>query len=198
MMGRAKKTVRSRGYTVVELMMAVAVFAVGITGIVAMQTVAAAANTHAKNLAVATSLARSWQDRLSMDATLWGGPQEWTEDNMIWVDQVTANNNAWILPAIQGDFGPAAGPRGEFVDHANDAEDVVFCTHLRLTRLLDEPGSGLIRSEVRVFWPKGPQSWDSGDPYCVSNAADIASIGSATDQFHFVYKTTAVRETPSF
>jgi type IV pilus assembly protein PilV len=192
---------KSRGYTIVELMMALAIFAIGITGIVAMQTMAAVGNMHAKNLAIATALARSWQERLAMDATLWGGERDWLETNTVWIDSVATSNNAWILPSISGNFGPAAGALGDFVDHTAFPAEVAFCTHIRLTRLVAQAGSGLVRTEVRVFWPKGESAWlggSGGTDFCVSNAADIASIGAATDQFHFVYKTTAVRQTPFF
>lgn len=183
---------KSKGYTVVELMMALAIFSIGVTGLVATQVVTSRTNLHAKDLAVATQLARSWQDRLSMDANVWGGPSAWLLSNTTWLDVVEGSDaNTWILPAAVTDFGPAAGARGEFVSGAN----AYFCTHIRLTQLLERPGSGLIRSEVRVFWPKGPIAWSNGDPYCVA-AADVADIGADTLRFHFVYNTTVVRETP--
>ena len=131
-----------------------------------------------------------------MDANLWGGEDQWTINNTIWATNVTTNNNNWILPAMSGTFGPAAGSRGEFVNHETTPNDVVFCTHIRLTQLLNTPGAGLLRSEVRVFWPKGGASWNDGANYCRNNAGVITQVGANTTNFHFVYKTTAIRETP--
>ena len=61
----------ARGYTIVELMMAITVLAIGVSGIIAMQKITVASNLHAKKLAIATQIARAWQDRLAVDASLW-------------------------------------------------------------------------------------------------------------------------------
>jgi prepilin-type N-terminal cleavage/methylation domain-containing protein len=186
-----------RGFTAVELMMALAIFSIGITGIVATEIVTARSNLHAKDLAVATQFARSWEERLAMDGILWGGPNSWLLDNTTWLDGVVTNNAEWVLPAASGNFGPGAGARGEFVA----AADAYFCAHIRLTRLIDRTGSGLIRTEVRVFWPKGPAAWSNGDPYCVAaaNLTPIMALDDVeTEWFHFVYNSSVVRETPKF
>ncbi len=181
------------GFTAVELMMALTLFSIGVTGLFAVQAVTARSNTSAKDIATATQLARSWEERLSMDGNLWGGPQDWALANTTWLEVTDSGDNGqWILPAVSGDFGPAAGSRGEPVA----AADAYFCTHIRLTSLQDEP-YGLIRADVRVFWEvKGATAWSDGDPYCVP-AADIVSIG-ASDTFHFVHAATVVRQTPRF
>lgn len=184
-----------RGFTVVELLMSLAIFSIGATGVLALQLVASRANTHAKDLAVATQLARSWQDKLAMDALLWGGPNNWAITQTEWIQLVNTRENQWLLPSddTEGTFGPAADGRGSYVAGAS----AYFCTHLRLTRLFTTPGAQLLRSEVRVFWPKGPIAWEDGDPYC-DLAADVDDIGAATTEFNFVYHTTTIRETPAF
>lgn len=194
-----------RGYTVVELMMAVTIFGIGVSGIAAMQIVSASANAHAKDLAVATALARSWQEKLAMDSTLWGGEKNWLRTQTTWIQQETNFSNAWFQPGMDAaaapSFGPAAGPLGEFVDHTVNPGNVVFCTHIRLTPIDNVPGSQLMRTEVRVFWPKG--EIESAD-YCDGAAGTVATVGASagnpliTQKFHFVYKTTAVRQLPVF
>lgn len=187
------------GYTVVELLMALAIFAIGVTGILAMQYMASGANSHAKRLAVATQLAKSWQEKLAMDALLWGGPREWAIDNTRWLTQVTTQDNVWHLPInnATGDFGPAADANGEFVNYVTTPQtNVIFCTHIRLTRLLTTTNAQLLRSEVRVFWPKGSIGWNDGADYCTS--AVVGAVGAATTQFNFVYQATAIRQTPNF
>lgn len=193
----ATRRVRARGFTVVELLMSLAIFAIAATGVLALQVVASRTNTHAKDLAAATQLARSWQDKLAMDALLWGGPSNWAITQTEWIEVVNAQDNTWVLPADDGagTFGPAADARGAFV--ATGSAAAYFCTHLRLTRLITTPGAQLLRSEVRVFWPKGPIAWNSGAPYCAVGA-NVASIGAATAEFNFVYHTTTIRQTPAF
>lgn len=190
-----------RGFTVVELLMSLAIFAISATGVLALQLVASRTNTHAKDLATATQLARSWQDKLAMDALLWGGPSNFLITQTEWVQEVGTQGDAWFQPANDAalTFGPAADARGGFVD-GTDPNAVYFCTHIRLSPLLATPGAQLLRSEVRVFWPKGPVSWSDGDPYCNgANAPGIVpNIGAATSQFNFVYHTTTIRQTPAF
>jgi type IV pilus assembly protein PilV len=192
----------NRGYTIVELMMALSIFSIGVTGIVAMQSVTASTNGFAKNMSVATALARSWQERLAMDGTLWGGTGQWAITQTRWLQQVGTQNNTWVLPAnddnLTPTFGPRADAKGQFV---TVVANTVFCTHIRLTQLIDpaiRPGSGLIRSEVRVFWPKDTDAWNGGADYCANNPASVTAIGLATSDFHFVYQTTVIRQTPGY
>ncbi len=198
-----------RGYTIVELMMAVTIFGIGVSGIAAMQIVSATANSHAKDLAVATALARSWQEKLAMDSTLWGGTENWQRTQTTWINQETLNSNVWFQPALDvagaPTFGPAAGPLGNFVNHLTDPQDVVFCTHIRLTPIDNVAGSQLMRTEVRVFWPKGETNWaTNGGNYCDGVAATVSTVGASSgnalleSKFHFVYKTSAVRQFPVF
>lgn len=193
--GRAvhRRFVRGRGYTAVELVMAIGIFAVGVTGVFAMQRVTSGANAHAKNVAIATFAAESWLERLAVDATVWTQAAPLASGNTTWLDLLaTATTTDWILPAASGSFGPGFDPLGAYA--ANTAAS--FCTHIRLTRLLPEP-NGLIRAEVRVFWPKPGPRWTGATSYCPASASttEVATVGSATDNFHFVYKTTVVRQT---
>ena len=48
------------GYTMVELMMALALLTVGVLGIVSLQRVTVVSNGHAKRLATAQRIAQTW------------------------------------------------------------------------------------------------------------------------------------------
>src|SRR6185369_16025167 len=65
---------RSRGYTVIEVMIALTLLAIGTMGVIAMQKVTAIANRDAKNLVVANQVARTWLERLRTDAVQWNHP----------------------------------------------------------------------------------------------------------------------------
>lgn len=191
-----RNPVPNRGYTVVELMMGLVVFAIGVTGVAAMQKVTSSTNGHAKNLATATAIAQSWQDQLAVDATRWGQNGAATPlAGTLWLNQIGANDNTWILPAaaLNPVFGPAFDALGR---HTTVAAETVFCTHVRLTELIAAQGSRLIRTEVRVFWPRQGQGLAGNAAYCVN--AQVAAVASQTDAFHFIYKTSAVRQTPGF
>jgi Tfp pilus assembly protein PilV len=68
---QARRAHQEGGYTVIELVMAMGVFAIGITGISAMQAATSASNRHAKNLAIANAIAKTWHEELAVDATQW-------------------------------------------------------------------------------------------------------------------------------
>lgn len=187
---------RARGYTIVELLMALAVFGVGITGVIALQKVTGASNQHARNLALANHVAQSWIERLAADATTWTDVHPIT--NTIWLQEVDAED-AWFLPTTSDGFGPRFGALGQPLA-ADQAAQTVFCTHLRLTMLIDPvgvatsgvpaiPNNGMIRTEVRVFWPRNARA---AADYCTE--AEVADVGEAVQDFHFVYQATAVRQ----
>jgi hypothetical protein len=184
----------SRAYTVVELMMSLAVFATGVTGIIAMQRATVTSNQMAKNMTLANAIAQSWLTRLEADATLWRN----TLNDTVWLKSVdTASmNNAWQLPAYSEElaFGSQFDALGQPVE-----ADGEFCAQIRLAWLYRDQngggirGNGVIRTEVRVFWPRGGQSRVVGD--CTSGAAaTVAAVGAATDTYHFVVQAGAVRQ----
>ena len=193
---------RQRGYTAVELMMAIGIFGIGVTGIIAMQKVTAVSNQHAKNLNIATHIAESWLDMLATDAVTWNHPSpgDATPDigQTTWLQSVKANANTtndWVLPQYSAvlSFGPAFDALGNSINPATAPNgSIAFCSHLRLSWLYQPTvsGNGLIRAEVRVFWLRDGQGF--AQPMC--DNAQVANIGGATQTFHFVQKITAIRE----
>ena len=188
-----------RGYTAVELMMAIAIFGLGVTGIISMQKVTAVSNQHAKNLNIATHIAESWMDMLMTDATTWTAPSR-TGTQLIggttWLNKVTTNANAansWAIPAYSPalSFGPAFDALGNPVNPATGT--VAFCSHLRLSWLYQptpDSGNGLIRAEVRVFWLRDGQGFAQN----MCAAGQEINVGGDTATFHFVQKISAIRE----
>jgi len=179
---------RSSGYTIIELMMALAIFAVGITGVAAMQKVTSVSNAHAKNLAIASHVAQSWLDGLTVDAYSWTQLDSTRTTNTQWLSAMTSPP-AWVMPGPPTTtFGPGFDALGSFTA---TAADVAFCTHIRLSPLIATAGSQLIRTEVRVFWPVVGGGF-AGD-VC---SATIEEVTTDTERFHTVYKSSAVRQTP--
>lgn len=189
-----------RGYTAVELLMAISIFGIGVSGIIAMEKVTNVSNAHAKNLAIATHIAESWLDMLATDATTWTAPGAPGATGLIgnttWLNTVTTNANTannWQLPVFSGvlAFGPAFDALGDPINPASTTP-VAFCSHLRLSWLYQPTttGNGLIRAEVRVFWLKDGQ--DFAQNMCATG--QVANVGAATQAFHFVQKITAIRE----
>lgn len=197
----------NRGYTIVELMMALAVLAIGTLGIIAMQKVTAVSNQHAKNLAIATRIAEAWQEQLATDAVAWNQPSpKSTGDDLgtdtRWLKLIITKPDVWLQPDYDATvkFGPAFDALGNPVVLPTDAERTRFCTNIRLSWLYpakplsdtDPPGNGLIRAEVRVFWVRDGAATTSA--FC--SADNAVSLGTAVDIYHFVYKASAVRQNP--
>jgi prepilin-type N-terminal cleavage/methylation domain-containing protein len=196
-MTRSKKG--KRGYTAVELLMAISIFGIGVAGIISMEKVTSVSNAHAKNLSIATHIAESWLDMLATDASTWNAPGTGSGliGNTLWLKNVTSNANAttsWFLPAYSSTllFGPAFDALGDPINPAG-AANIAFCSHLRLSWLYQpQPttGNGLIRAEVRVFWLKDGQSF----PQAMCTTGQVANIGGVVQTFHFVQKITSIRE----
>jgi prepilin-type N-terminal cleavage/methylation domain-containing protein len=187
-----------RGYTVVELMMALAVMSVGVAGVIAMQGVTAASNRHAKSLAVATHIAQSWLDMLASESSLW------VEDNRLerteWL--VEGNiNGIWFRPEYSEplNFGPAFDALGNAVSLTDIARDTQYCVDLRLSqlRLVDDGNDNLVRAEVRVFWRREdavllPATAAPAHACALESVA--VSNDTAGNMFHFLYMSSAVRQ----
>jgi prepilin-type N-terminal cleavage/methylation domain-containing protein len=201
MMRREQKRRGKRGYTAVELMIAIGIFGLGVASIISMEKATNVANQHAKNLGIATHIAESWLDMLATDAVTWNQPSTnggRTPDigSTIWLQSVTANADAatqWVLPAydVGMQFGPAFDAMGNAVNPATSTQ-IAFCSHLRLSWLIQPgpDGNGLIRAEVRVFWVRDGQ----GFAQAMCSVGQIAAVGAAPQTFHFVQKISAIRE----
>ena len=110
-----------RGYTIVELMMSLAVMTIGVTGVISMKKVTISSNQHAKNLNIATHIAQAWQEQLAADAVLWNrGPSSGSRDigtDPTWLRFVETNENQWFQPTYDPnrDFGGGFDALGNVV-----------------------------------------------------------------------------------
>lgn len=182
---------RSAGYTLVELMMALALFTVALLGIISLQKLMIVSNAHAKNMATAERIARSWAAQLQLDSTRWR--QDLNEVN--WLDAV---DDGWTRPGFIGDdlnFGAGFDALGNPV--TDDNARASYCTNVRLTWLyppnVPVSGNGMMRAEIRVFWLREGQANLNAAGICRSDVSP-ADIDGATDRYHFVYQTVGIRQ----
>lgn len=193
-----RRTVRrgaSAAYTVVEVMMSMAVLAVGVIGIIATEKVTLASNVHAKNLAIATHVAQAWLGMLEAEAALWDNSGSFSRTT--WLEQ-GSGVAAWFRPSYNTAlaFGPAFDALGNPVAAQNQATNAHFCVDLRLAPLTsDNSGGGLIRAEVRVIWLRNDNGLGDSS---VTNACGVlpASVMNAPQNrlFHYVFMSSAVRQ----
>lgn len=183
----------SAGYTIVEILMSMAVLAVGLSGIIAMQRVTVGSNRHAKNLATATHIAQSWLSSLEAEAMLWESPTavlpaaDW--------HAVGLGAASWFRPTYNTSrlFGPSFDALGNPLSHPTDGSR--YCVDLRVLTMLGgaTAKSGVSRIEVRVAWAKEVTVL-GGAP------ADICTLTSlqltnptGISEMHFVHLSTAIR-----
>jgi type IV pilus assembly protein PilV len=187
---------RSRGYTLVELMMALALFAVAVLGIISMQRITVISNAHAKNVALAERIAQGWAGQLEMDASAW--------NTSAFPGGFLNSAGTWQRPTYvtARSFGAAFDALGNpLSDNAADTAKAAFCTHVRMSWLypttLGIAGNGMLRAEIRVYWPRdGETPLNPATPFCSPSQTTVQArdIGLATGPYQFVYQTVGVRQ----
>lgn len=187
------------GYTVVEVMMSLAVLAVGVVGIISMQKVTIAANAHAKNLAIATHIAQSWLGVLEAEGMVWA-PDSTPSPlaRTTWLAQ-GAGNSDWFRPSYDATrlFGPAFDAVGNPVATVDQDPDARFCVDVRLSPLTaSNQGGGLVRAEVRVIWLRGEPI--PGETLAPTHACALLPAQVFGDDqkrlLHFLFMSSAVRQ----
>ncbi len=192
---------RPRGYTIIEVMIALTLLAIGTTGIIAMQKVTTVTNRDAKNLTVANQIARTWMERLRTDAVQWNNPSGSNGNSDLaettWLKQIESNAGNWFRPADDVKGSPTADVFGNDVRDV-DADSGSFCTNVRLNWLYGPAQAGvapplLLRAEVRVYWLRdgGPGGIDS-KAVCDPTMNQLNAVSPAVDRYHFVYVTSAI------
>jgi type IV pilus assembly protein PilV len=185
----------ARGFTIVELMMSIAVLAVGISGIVAMQKLTAVTNMHSKSVAIATQISNAWQNQLLVDGTFWR--RSTTINSTTWL-KTAAKDAPFFRPAFNTNqqIGAAFDALGNPVDDSNLGR-AQFCVHLQVVPIiaLTDPANATVRATIRVLWPRA-----QGKPaldYCnASGNPPPDTIGNDLENFHSIYQTIAIRVHP--
>ncbi len=203
-----------RGYTAVEVLLAMTVLLIGSAGVMSMQKASIQGNLDARKLDIANSIAHDWLERLSADATAWTLPTTGralpsNASNTLWVgNQGLYPYNRPFLPLIPGAqaAAEAESPAFDILGRgltAGSAAGAIFCVHVTLTPItwdtMAPQNPMIIRATVLVFWPK--QLVNSGAVpagYCTngSNLDPAAAEAASPGTWHLVYATTAIKRNP--
>ncbi|HSN97469.1 MAG TPA: prepilin-type N-terminal cleavage/methylation domain-containing protein [Candidatus Nanopelagicales bacterium] len=176
------------GYTIIEVMVALGILALGAAGIIALQRAAFISTTHARNLAIANAIAMSWAERLRVDAQQWNeyadAPDLGTTD---WLNAVQMQADQMITPTELASFGSPISDLLGTDAYTADSPVPAFCTNIRLSR---PPGFGgqpgtVIRADIRVFWER------SGTP--ADCTVDPNQVGLEQNRYGAVHLATSVR-----
>jgi prepilin-type N-terminal cleavage/methylation domain-containing protein len=203
-MKRVVRHTRARGFTLLEVMMALTILAIGMLGIVALQAATVGSTQDASQFSVANSVARTWVHRLQRDAQRWNHPSAFNASDDIgdtaWLQGVVGSANKWIRPGLSGlepNASPAFDMNGDDVplgDAPRMRDSAVYCTHIRLRRLYPD----MIRAEVRVFWKKrrlgdGPLFVTHGLSLGLCSTSGTEEVlGADTSNFHWAYTVAGI------
>lgn len=193
---RRRSHARSRsqsGYTMVEVMMAMALLTAGAAGIFALQQAATTGNAEARQMTIATSVARTWLERMKRDALNWNtggsvaasGPLAGTR----YLLNVPAVGTAptWNTPTDLADSRASFDHYGREVALGGD---VRYCAQYRLEWV---NAGQAIRADVRVWWHRrGREDAAAADLYPNCGVGQEAVIG-ADRRIHSVSASTVVR-----
>lgn len=184
-----RRSRQQRGYTAVEVLIAMTLFAIGAAGVIGMERVAIQGSTDARRFDVATSIASEWLSRLQLDATTWSAPGAptttmWLKDTATLANPL-ADDVGWTLPATPATYygvSPAFDVLGR--ELGPGSTDLFYCVNYRLDWL---SVNQTIRAEVRVFFPR----FEKGPPATCSIAT--ANASGARQTYHMIYATTTIR-----
>ncbi len=199
----------ARGYTAIEVLIALTVMAIGAAAVMSMQKASIQGNLDARKMDVANSIARMWVERLERDATQWTQPNNTNglANNLGTATTLLINlDTGWFVPTAVPPMSYAYDILGRDLAAA-DAASAVFCVNMRLKTLVSgiavQGGASvpqLIRADVRVVWKRGlgtnPTGVFCGPGNGDMTADDLNESTRATTGlvYHAIYVTTAIRE----
>lgn len=190
---------RARGYTAVEVLMSMTLFAIGAAGVIGMQRATIQGSEDARRYDMAVNIANTWASRLQRDAAFW--------------NQSYATNKVAVLAATRyvtliGSSDCKAkwcNPTGALTDEtsyydligrerAKDSKDHAFCVQVKTDWVATPatadgfatPGA-FARSQIRVVF----QRLDRG---LIGDCTTLGDGDLAPETYQFVHVTTALRE----
>jgi len=194
----AKKA--EQGYTLVEVMMAVAIMTVGSVGILSLHQATTNGNRSAREMATATDLTRVYLERVRADALMWNAairPTSADTDYLFHLPVSTATPGDWFNPVPDSGAegfnyaGLDVRPDGSPVLIA-DADAAYYCTNLKVTWIL---GRDAVRVDARVWWHRTASDTDREEFDCDSDPTTEIDVELATvsPRIRAVTASTVVR-----
>jgi prepilin-type N-terminal cleavage/methylation domain-containing protein len=196
---------KQRGYTMIEVLMSLSVMTVGAMGVMALQKATKRGNLEARQMTVATNVARQWIERLRRDSLNWtagagsGATVDLTRSLYIKETPTDGTASGWMTP-----IPPAGSGESYAFDHfGNDTLNgsgntltAMYCVNVNYQWVF--PGQA-IRADVRVWWYRQSESQNSEivDRTEYENCA-VGSEASITDdqRIRFVQASTVLRWNP--
>jgi prepilin-type N-terminal cleavage/methylation domain-containing protein len=188
-----RRTRHDEGFTLIEVMMALAILVVGSVGILSMQAASTRGNVAGRQMSAGTQRTSVWIERLRRDALFWQQPGDpiGVAPQSQYLTQV---GGGWFVPvSVDPTETAAAGWTGQDL---LDDEAIHYCTHVRLSWAIPQQS---IRADVRTYWSK-----DRGNQHAlVANGCALGTeanvtvdLASAAPDLKAVYGSTLLRWIP--
>jgi prepilin-type N-terminal cleavage/methylation domain-containing protein len=184
----------SRGYSVVEVMMAMALLGLGSVGVMAALKTVAIGGVGVRDFDAATSLAQSWADRARADATAWIATSTFGGASLL---ARGSDGNAFIPSQAYGAVVVQGGADLRGADVAPSTAATRYCTALRyrcITGAAPDPSCVSVVASVAVFWPREGAT-AAPNPFCVADQALGALPAGGADRsaaFDATYRTVTI------
>lgn len=199
-----RRSLRARAaYTLIEVMMAIAVLSAGSVAIMAMLQAATRGNMEARQMTTANQIAQRWVERLRRDGLLWtqsstiANPGLLTRTSYLRFVPAPGTAPAWFVPAPPAASGETANFDYYGRDLVAGGGAAYYCTNVRLEWLF--PGQAM-RADVRVWWVRRFGSSEA----LPANTAALADCAPGVDpntltgdrRLRMVHTSTVLRFTP--
>jgi len=188
-----RPTRKNEGFTLIEVMMSLAILIVGAVGILSMQSASTRGNVAGRRMSVGVQRSSVWIERLRRDALFWqtiGDPVGAAPQSQ-YLTNVGAD---WFVPVSIDPLETAGATwTGEDVSGAQLTQ---YCTHVRLSWAIPNQS---IRADVRTYWSKdrGQQNeLVTGGCALGTEALVSVDLASAAPDLSAVYSSTLLRWTP--
>ncbi|MCB2020350.1 MAG: prepilin-type N-terminal cleavage/methylation domain-containing protein [Burkholderiaceae bacterium] len=196
-----------RGFTLIEVMMALAILTVGAVGILSLQQAATRGNSEARQMTLATEVNRAWLERIRRDSLMWTGTAAGSRAATQYLVRLPANGTTdWFVPV------PAAPTESYGFDwFGRDTRDntaIRYCTQARLTWLVPEINANSappsVQVDVRTWFHRRGYARDNiqsdlslFDNCSLGSPADVdAEIRAANSRIKSVTGTLVLRPVP--
>lgn len=193
-----RRSRRRQGYTLIEVMMAIAIVTASATALFALQEIVVRGNMEARQTTTATIIARNTLELLRVDALAW--TQSYPTAGSV---SFGTGGRGFLrdVPTAASAAAPAWAPFGNTIlapEHAYDyqgrvtavAADMFYCVETRYAWVY--PGQA-VRADVRVWWVR-PSSVASAAPFagCPTQGLVLDNVA-----LHQLQATTVLRYTPA-
>lgn len=155
-----------KGFTIIEVLVAVAFIAIGLVAMMAMQVAFVNGSAVARDTSVATAIGEAAAEQIKAEASMWNnldGPLSAERTPLLFQGVVTSLNR---YRSMYGGFpvnptmlqrNPAAQDALEGLVNANEIVNAKYCVDVRMDFMANSNNSVII-GQVRVAWPNDGQA----------------------------------------